>query len=62
MKRSLGSGMSGAVAALPMWKAIAEDGLATGWLVKGETFQVPPGVIQRDVEYYSGLLRGRRGG
>jgi penicillin-binding protein 1A len=56
LKRSLGSGMSGAVAALPMWRTIAEDGLADGWLQKGETFPLPPGVIQRDVEYYSGLL------
>ena len=55
-KRSLGGGMSGAVAALPIWRAIAEDGLATGWLKKGETFEPPPGVILRDVEYYSGLL------
>jgi membrane carboxypeptidase/penicillin-binding protein len=61
VKRSLGAGMSGAVAALPMWRAIAEDGLATGWLAKGDTFQVPPGVIQRDVEYYSGLLSGQEG-
>ncbi len=61
VKRSLGAGMSGAVAALPMWRAIAEDGLATGWLVKGDSFQVPPGVIQRDVEYYSGLLSGQEG-
>ncbi len=56
VKRSLGGGMSGAVAALPMWRSIAEDGLAAGWLQKGETFQPPPGVILRDVEYYSGLL------
>ena len=56
VKRSLGAGMSGAVAALPMWKAIAEDGLATGWLKKGDTFQVPLGVLVKDVEYYSGLL------
>ncbi len=56
VKRSLGGGMSGAVAALPMWRTIAEEGLATGWLQKGETFQPPPGVILRDVEYYSGLL------
>jgi penicillin-binding protein 1A len=61
VKRSLGAGMSGAVAALPMWRAIAEDGLATGWLVKNDTFQVPPGVILRDVEYYSGLLSGQEG-
>ncbi|HEY3571462.1 MAG TPA: PBP1A family penicillin-binding protein [Thermoanaerobaculia bacterium] len=56
VKRSLGAGMSGAVAALPMWRAIAEDGLATGWLKKGDSFQVPPGVLLKDVEYYSGLL------
>jgi penicillin-binding protein 1A len=55
-KRSLGAGMSGAVAALPLWRSIAEDGLATGWLKKGDTFQVPPGVLLKDVEYYSGLL------
>jgi penicillin-binding protein 1A len=56
VKKSLGAGMSGAVAALPMWRSIAEDGLATGWLKKGDTFQVPPGVLLKDIEYYSGLL------
>ncbi|MES1242448.1 MAG: PBP1A family penicillin-binding protein [Acidobacteriota bacterium] len=56
VKKSLGSGMSGAMAALPIWKKIAEDGLAEGWMKKGETFQVPPGVLLRNVEYYSGLL------
>lgn len=61
VKRSLGSGMSGAVAALPMWRKIAEGGLATGWLQKGETFPVPPGVLQKDVEYYSGLLSAQGG-
>jgi penicillin-binding protein 1A len=61
VKRSLGSGMSGAVAALPLWRAIAEDGLATGWLKKGDTFQVPPGVLVRDIEYYSGLLSAQGG-
>jgi penicillin-binding protein 1A len=60
-KRSLGGGMSGAVAALPMWRKIAEDGLANGWLQKGETFTVPPGVVFKDVEYYSGLLSGGGG-
>jgi penicillin-binding protein 1A len=60
-KRSLGSGMSGAVAALPIWRKIAEDGLATGWLQKGETFAVPPGVVVKDIEYYSGLLSGGGG-
>ena len=61
VKRSLGSGMSGAVAALPLWRAIAEDGLATGWLKKGDTFQVPPGVLVRDIEYYSGAALRARG-
>jgi penicillin-binding protein 1A len=60
-KRSLGGGMSGAVAALPMWRKIAEDGLAKGWLQKGETFAVPPGVVFKDIEYYSGLLSGGGG-
>jgi hypothetical protein len=44
-----------------MWRKIAEDGLATGWLQKGETFTVPPGVIVKDIEYYSGLLSGSGG-
>ena len=48
--------MSGAVAALPIWRAIAEDGLETGWLQKGETFKVPPGVTVKDIDYQSGLL------
>lgn len=55
-KRSLGGGMSGAVAALPIWRAIAQDGLETGWLQKGETFKVPPGVTVKDIDYQSGLL------
>jgi penicillin-binding protein 1A len=58
LKRSLGAGMSGAVAALPMWRAIVEGGLAGGWIQKGETFAVPPNVEFRDVEYYTGLLGG----
>jgi hypothetical protein len=53
--------MSGATAALPMWRKIAEDGLANGWLQKDETFAVPPGVIVKDIEYYSGLLSGGGG-
>jgi len=59
LKRSLGQGMSGAVAALPMWRGIVEDGLKNGWIQKGETFAPPPGVVFRDVDYYSGLLAGQ---
>jgi penicillin-binding protein 1A len=62
VKKSLGNGMSGAVAALPMWKTIAEEGLAKGWIQKDQKFPVPPGVVFRDVEYYSGLLSGGGGG
>ena len=58
MKKSLGSGMSGATAALPMWRTIAEEGLKTGWLKEGEKFPVPPGVNTKEVEYYTGLLPG----
>ncbi|HLX06969.1 MAG TPA: PBP1A family penicillin-binding protein [Thermoanaerobaculia bacterium] len=58
LKRSLGQGMSGAVAALPMWRGIVEGGLKDGWLQKGETFSAPPGVVFRDVDYYTGLLAG----
>jgi penicillin-binding protein 1A len=60
-KKSLGSGMSGAVAALPIWRRIAEDGLARGWLKEGETFPVPQGVLVKDIEYYSGLLSAQGG-
>ncbi|HEX3127980.1 MAG TPA: PBP1A family penicillin-binding protein [Thermoanaerobaculia bacterium] len=61
VKKSLGGGMSGAVAALPIWKRIAEEGLKEGWMKKGEKFQVPPGVLLRNVEYYSGLLSSSGG-
>jgi penicillin-binding protein 1A len=59
VKRSLGQGMSGAVAALPMWRGIVEDGLKHGWIEKGETFSPPPGIVYRDIDYYTGLLAGQ---
>jgi penicillin-binding protein 1A len=55
VKKTLGGGMSGAVAGLPPWKEIAERGLAEGWIPKGERFVVPPGVTMAPVEYYTGL-------
>jgi penicillin-binding protein 1A len=57
VKRSLGSGMSGAVAALPMWREIVEAGLEQGWIQKGETFRIPPGVTFRETDIHSGLLK-----
>ncbi len=61
-RRSLGSGMSGAVAALPMWVAIAQDGLDNGWLTKDEKFEVPGGVVVKDVEHTTGLLAANGAG
>jgi penicillin-binding protein 1A len=61
-KKSLGRGMTGGAAALPIWKGIAEAGLEEGWLHKGERFTAPPGVTLLDVEYYTGLLPPAGGG
>jgi penicillin-binding protein 1A len=55
VKKSLGSGMTGAVAALPAWKAMAERGLKEGWIQKGERFHAPAGVTMATIEYYTGL-------
>lgn len=56
VKRSLGSRMTGARAALPIWKSIAEAGVDDGWLDEEARFSPPPGVTLRRVEYYSGRL------
>ncbi|MDY7094307.1 MAG: PBP1A family penicillin-binding protein [Acidobacteriota bacterium] len=55
-RRSLGRGMTGAEAAIPIWKKMIEDGLERGWLEPEERFSPPPGVTTASVEYYSGLL------
>ena len=66
--RSLGRGMTGAAAALPIWADIVEAGLGvegapgvTGepgetWLQPGETFAQPPGVSATWIDAESGLL------
>lgn len=54
-KRTLGRKMTGAEAALPIWREIAEAGLRDGWLREGEQFSVPPGVETRAIEYRTGL-------
>jgi penicillin-binding protein 1A len=61
-KRTLGRGMSGGVAALPIWKEIAEAGLEDGWLDANERFTPPAGVTFVDVELYTGLLAPAGGG
>jgi len=58
VKRSLGAGMTGSQAALPIWRDVVEAGLADGWLRQGETFTPPPGVVFETVEYYTGMLPG----
>jgi penicillin-binding protein 1A len=55
-KKPIGNKMTGAEAALPIWRLVAEAGLAQGWLTEGETFSVPPGVDLRGVDAASGLL------
>jgi len=55
-KRSLGNGMTGAAAALPIWHAVVESGLENGWLQEGEEFQPPAGISETEVDAKSGLL------
>ena len=54
-KRSLGKKMTGAEAAIPIWRELAESGIKEGWLQEGEHFPVPSGVDFRTVEYHTGL-------
>lgn len=59
VKRSLGSGMTGSSAALPIWRAIAERGVEEGWLGGGGVeFGTPPGVTLQTVDRGTGLLPG----
>jgi penicillin-binding protein 1A len=56
--RSLGRNMTGAEAALPIWKMMVESGLEDGWLTPGGQFSPPPGVALQRIEYSTGLLPG----
>jgi penicillin-binding protein 1A len=58
VKKSLGSGMTGSRAALPIWRQIAEHGVEAGWLREGESFTPPPGLVFEQVEYKTGQLPG----
>ncbi|HVS16889.1 MAG TPA: PBP1A family penicillin-binding protein [Thermoanaerobaculia bacterium] len=55
-KRRIGRNMTGAVAAIPIWKRLAEQGLAAGWLADSGDFVPPPGIVFRRVDYATGLL------
>ena len=57
-KKFLGRGWTGAHAALPIWTGIVQRGLEDGWLEEGETFAVPPGIVELMVEKNTGLLAG----
>ena len=57
-KRFLGRGMTGAHAALPIWEGIIRRGLEDGWLSSDETFSIPPGIIEVEIDHASGLLAG----
>ncbi len=50
--------MTGAAAALPIWRSIVETGLEEGWVLAGGEFSTPPSVVQMPVEYFTGLLPG----
>ena len=56
MKKRIGRNMTGAEAALPIWKELVVAGLEDGWLSPGERFTRPPGLSNLEVEYYSGLV------
>lgn len=57
-KRSIGRNMTGFAAALPVWTRVLERGLEEGWITEGETFDRPPGVVTRLIDYDTGLLGG----
>lgn len=57
-QKPLGPNMTGAEAALPIWKSVIQRGLDEGWIPVGDEFQSSPGVVHVPVEYYSGRLPG----
>ncbi len=50
--------MTGAEAALPIWRDIVESGIEDGWLTQGAKFSQPPGTALVQIEYATGLLPG----
>ncbi len=54
--RSMGRGMAGDKVAVPIWRDLALDGLASGWLQEGQRFDEPPGITDSWVDRGSGLL------
>ena len=58
IQQSIGRNMTGAEAALPIWRKVVEGGLEDGWIPKGQEFASHPGVVTVPIEFYSGLLSG----
>ena len=60
-KRRIGRGMTGATAALPIWKDVLRQGIQDGWIDPGATFIRPNRIRMERIEYNSGLqpARGR---
>ncbi len=56
IKRSLGRNMTGAEAALPVWREVVETGVEEGWIQAGAGFVPPPRITFRRVEANTGLL------
>ncbi|MFQ5525206.1 MAG: penicillin-binding protein 1A [Thermoanaerobaculia bacterium] len=56
LKKRIGKNMTGAEAALPIWKELVAAGLEDGWLTSGEKFSRPPGLTSQEIEYFSGLV------
>ena len=56
-KQPIGPNMTGSAAALPVWQAIVEKGLAQGWIERGGTFPGPPtDIVEAVIDRRSGLL------
>ena len=55
-KRSLGRNMTGAEAALPVWREIIETGVEEGWIQAGAGFVPPPRITFRRIEANTGLI------
>ncbi len=54
----IGRRMTGAAAALPIWRSVVEQGLAEGWIATGERFASTPSVVNLPIEYFTGFLVG----
>ncbi len=56
VKKSIGRNMTGATAALPIWRELVAAGLEDGWINPAEEFIAPPGIDFQAIEARTGLL------